>query len=94
MHTRPACVVTSVVSLPVAGHQLQQEHLHAANHRHDRLAPVPRHAATIDNQGARVHPRLLGVFEAELGGAAGHLEFDQGAQGPGNRADSRHAGRQ
>jgi len=63
------------------GHQLQQEHLHAANHGHHGIPPVPGHAEAVDLKGTRLYPGLLGVLQAKFGGAATHLGAHQGAEG-------------
>ncbi|XP_078733146.1 uncharacterized protein LOC144947711 isoform X3 [Lampetra fluviatilis] len=61
--------------------QLRQERVHAADHRHHGLAPVPRHAAAGDLAWPRLPARLRGDEPPESRGAAAHLR--------GHRADQR-----
>lgn len=65
----------------LAGHQLQQEHLHTADHRHDRIPSVPGHAAIVHLEGTRLYIGLLRVLQAESRGTASHLGAHQGAKG-------------
>ncbi|KAF4513920.1 UNVERIFIED_CONTAM: hypothetical protein B566_EDAN017879, partial [Ephemera danica] len=76
------------------GDQLQQEHLHAADHRHHRLTSVPGHAAPQHLQGARVHPGLLGHLLTVARGAPPHLGGHEGGQGRLARGNPGDAGGQ
>lgn len=49
------------------GHFLQQEHLHAPDHRYHRFASVSGDAEAFHQQGARLHPRVQRDLEAEPG---------------------------
>lgn len=65
--------------------------MHPADNGHDRLAPVPRHAAAVNKQGPRVHPSLLGAQSAEPRRAAAHLVAHTRDQGPRPVPDTDHA---
>lgn len=56
-----------------AGDQLQQEHMHAADHRHDGVASVSGHATAVHVQRPRVHIGLLVHVQAVAGGAPAHM---------------------
>lgn len=47
--------------------------MHAADHRHDGIAPVPGHAAAVHVQGPRVHTGLLVHVQAVARGAQAHM---------------------
>lgn len=73
---------------------MQQEHLHAADHGHDGLAPVSSNAAAVHLQGARIHPRVLRDLLTVAGGAAAHLGGDVRGEGRHSGGHPRDAGGQ
>ncbi|GIX74943.1 hypothetical protein CEXT_308891 [Caerostris extrusa] len=76
------------------GDQLQQEHLHPADHRHDGQPPVPGDAAPQHLQGPCLHPRLLRHLVPVPGGAAPHLRGHPGGEGRRHGGNPYHAGGQ
>lgn len=51
----------------------QEQRVHAADNGHDRIAPVPGHAAAQHLQGSRVHHGLLHHVASVARGTQTHL---------------------
>lgn len=67
--------------------------MHASNYGHNGVPSVSRDAATLDKQGPRLHPGLLGLVAPELRGATADLGCDTRAQRTRHLADTDHAGK-